>query len=100
MHWTEWRKVKDKWAGHILEATNVGIIRFQQCHVVYTRGYWNHAGDIDNVAASIKPILDALVKRGVLPDDNPNCVQELTVKQEKQKKGECTTRVVINGIPF
>ena len=95
MHYHARGKVRDHWYLLVLEALGTRRERIETCRVIYTRGYWNHPGDLDGVGASVKPILDALVKIGILPDDNPHHVTEYVVKQQKFKRKDLQTKLVI-----
>lgn len=54
--------------------------------VAYSRTYARAPLDPDNLAASAKPILDALVRLGVLVDDSPAYL-ELAPEQERRGRG-------------
>lgn len=82
MHWGQRKKLNEKW---------VWLIRAQRLHkhsgrviVEFTRVSARRA-DLDNIAASFKPIGDALVKCGIVQDDNSGVITELRVKWEKGK---------------
>jgi len=51
--------------------------------VTYTVHYARQPRDPDNLAASLKFPLDAVVKAGVLEDDGPHVVAELVTRQIK-----------------
>lgn len=51
--------------------------------VTYELRYARTPRDLDNVAASVKPVLDALKHLGVIEDDKPAIVAELVTKQTK-----------------
>lgn len=90
MHWSRRKKLNERW---------VWLIREQkpQKHsgrviVEFTRVSTRRA-DLDNIAASFKPVGDALVKCGVVKDDNSGVIKELRVKWEKGR--EQGVRIVI-----
>lgn len=56
--------------------------------VTYERRHARCAMDVDNVAASVKPVLDALTHLRVIEDDNPSIVAELVTTQRKVAKVE------------
>lgn len=47
------------------------------------RGFCGRSPDWDNVAASIKCPLDALVRLGILKDDSPKYIKEVKVTQKR-----------------
>ena len=51
-------------------------------YVVITRRYATNQADKDNIAGGCKPLVDALVKGGVLVDDSPRWC-EIEYKQEQ-----------------
>jgi Holliday junction resolvase RusA-like endonuclease len=82
-HWTKRRKM----AADCLLRTLAALPSKQRIagplRLRYTRRYARQPLDLDNLAASIKLPLDALVKAGVLEDDNPRVISELVTRQEK-----------------
>lgn len=54
-------------------------------HITFTR-FTTRALDIDNLVASFKPVLDALVNCGVIQDDKWCTTENLSYKQEKVAK--------------
>jgi hypothetical protein len=55
--------------------------------IVYTRSSVQPM-DWDNLAASFKPIGDALTANGVITDDNPNVIVSFTPKWRKAKNNK------------
>jgi len=51
-----------------VKAQNIKVVQFDKCKIVYDIYLNNKKRDIDNVAT--KFILDAIVKRGFIKDDN------------------------------
>ena len=82
MHWTKRRKLQEKWAALISSVTNTKLKG--RVSITYTRSSVT-APDWDNLCASFKTIGDALVKNGVIEDDNPHVVVEFTPKWQKAK---------------
>jgi hypothetical protein len=67
-----------------------------RCHAIVTR-CGERALDWDNYGGGLKFIFDALIKCGVIDDDNPKVVLSLKLKQRRCKKNEeCT---IIELIP-
>ncbi len=85
MHWSERRKLFERWRWLVLEAVGeAGYPNFGSMPVrveVLRRN--PSAMDWDNFGASLKPVMDALVHCRVLDDDNPDIVQELKLRQER-----------------
>lgn len=79
-HWAERAKIKKKW-NWLIKAEkpkkHAGAVI-----VTYTR-VSTQPMDMDNLGASFKCIGDALVKCGVIEDDNPDVIQELRLRWEK-----------------
>lgn len=49
--------------------------------VVCTRHFCGNAMDWENAASSVKHLMDALVKAGVIKDDCPKIIEEMSFKQ-------------------
>lgn len=64
--------------------------------ITYRRGYLSVPMDKDNVTASAKYWLDALVRCGVIVDDHEDVV-ELVTEQFKTKKGSWLTSIQIEN---
>jgi len=54
--------------------------------------------DYDNLAASMKPLLDGLVKARVILDDNPDVIGHPKFGWELTKRGQGCVRVRVEGI--
>lgn len=80
MHWGKRSKIKEQWQWLIKEQKP--HMHDRPVSITYTR-VSTQPMDLDNTAASFKPIGDALVKCGVIEDDSPDIVQELTVQWQK-----------------
>lgn len=55
--------------------------------VTYRRSYWNSPMDMDNLAASFKPVGDALEDH-LLTEDSPEILTNLEVQQFRVHKDE------------
>ena len=91
-HWVR-KAHKDAWIKEILLQRPANWNTIQRCKIHIDRGYVSHPADYDNIIS--KPILDALVRTGVLEDDNPNVVTEYRVSQTKHSKKEVHTLIRI-----
>jgi len=83
MHWTQRRRTKEQITLAVLASLPsrrrvAGPVRLR-----YTLRYARARRDLDNLGASLKYPLDALVSAGVLEDDSPEHVAELVLRQEK-----------------
>jgi len=91
MHWSAYEKLLEKWKLLII-ATNPqkfeGTVK-----ITYTRSSVV-APDWDNLAASFKPIGDALVACGVIEDDNPSVVVEFIPRWQKAKNNNNLTTTI------
>lgn len=98
MHFTTYKKVKDKWTRAIRERCNARAST--PCSILVERYYATHAMDLDNLYSTVKIPLDALRSSGVIPEDDPSCVEALKVVQIKvAKKVDQHTRITITSIP-
>lgn len=94
MHWRARHRLKDMWLLYVLEqrpsrwkaATGVAV------HI--TRHSSGKEMDPDNLYASCKFVLDALVRGRIIVDDSPEHIT-LTVSHEKAKRGEGKTIISI-----
>lgn len=82
MHWGKRSKIKEQWIWLIKEQKPKK--HPESVHITYTR-VSSRKMDLDNVGGSFKAIGDALVKCGIIEDDNPDIVKSLTLKWEKAK---------------
>lgn len=92
-HWTSAKKMKDWLLQQVLEAElrcHEGQVRITYTRVSKKRFDW------DNMASSLKHVLDSLVKAGVIKDDSPKFIPE----QPKmfQEIGKPKTVIVIEDI--
>lgn len=97
MHWRKYSEVRDEWETRIWYSLSPEQRQFFQnyhfirCTITYTRRTIHRTGlDWVNLAASIKIPEDALVRCGILADDNPEIVgyelpQQIHVRQRKQQ---------------
>ena len=83
MHFHAYGKVKEAWIWAIKEQTRVKAS--VPCEIHVERRYATHAMDLDNLYSTLKVPLDALRAAGVLIDDDPNCVENVSIKQVKVK---------------
>ena len=82
MHWRKYIEVRDQWENRIwynLSPEQRQFFQhhhFIQCVITYTRRTTHRTGlDWVNLAASVKIPEDALVRCGILSDDNPDVVR-------------------------
>ena len=85
MHWSSRRKAQAKVAWEIIASGMKAKRPLQRARVSITRRTTGVAPDPDNLVASAKLILDALVQLGIIADDTPDVV-ELEVNWEQAKK--------------
>jgi Holliday junction resolvase RusA-like endonuclease len=81
MHHFEIAKRKKEWeAAVMIEVKRQSIEKVDKVILVYMFHFAdNRRRDADNYATACKFINDGLVKAGILPDDNFNCVPALTI---------------------
>ncbi len=82
MHFRTYGKLRDKWQTWLRSLA--GTARFHKpCEVRIVRYYAGVPMDLDNLWSTGKVPLDALVRAGILPSDNPSAVTSLKVEQFK-----------------
>lgn len=104
-HWAKRRAFKGDLAWLVWAAlprvAKVTPLPFPKARVTVTRCSSGKAMDDDNLAGSVKPLLDVLKVNkagfGIITDDNPECC-ELIVKQLKVRQREQCTEVVIEEV--
>jgi len=84
MHWAVRKKLQNNLVVEIQSAYPCDLIE-GPVTVEYTRRSVRLM-DWDNAAGSFKLIGDALVKCGILEDDNPKIIKEFKVDQERVRK--------------
>jgi Holliday junction resolvase RusA-like endonuclease len=96
MHWGKRKKIKEQWQWLIAEQSpkkHDGSVVIN-----YTRASTRKM-DLDNAAASFKPIGDALVKAGIIEDDNPDILTELTTQWQKADSQDSQCSIIeINDV--
>lgn len=81
-HYRDRGRDRDKWTA-LLRHVAGRRRSAPPCAVAIVRRYASRPLDLDNLYAAAKVPLDALVRAGILPDDDPTCVASLTCTQEK-----------------
>lgn len=89
MHWSGRKRLAARLELMLMQALAAGQIQVERpkgkVRVTYVRSYRANPMDEDNLAASAKPVLDALVKLGVLVNDSPEHVE---LKPLQRRRGE------------
>jgi len=94
MHWGKRAKIKEKW--HWLIKAEKPKKHDGKVRINYIR-VSTQPMDLDGVGGSFKAIGDALVKAGVIEDDNPYILRPLTVdwqKAESQKQQRSIIEII------
>jgi hypothetical protein len=97
MHWRKRLEHQKAYWLHVLAAglqPMVGPVRFEL--VRYSIG---PLMDFDNLVSTGKCTTDALVRAGILPDDNPTIIAERSYTQERAES-QAAQRTVIRLIPL
>jgi Holliday junction resolvase RusA-like endonuclease len=95
---SRWRysKQRDEWAlwvrAHVLTVRLVRASASSKRRVTITRRYAGRCQEIDRDNLGVKPLVDALVREGVIHDDAPAWL-ELHVMQERGERNETTVEV-------
>jgi hypothetical protein len=82
MHWSARKREQAAWDALVLQALSGSRPKMERARVEITRFYAKHALDKDGAYGAQKPVIDALVHAGIIPDDSPEHI-ELTVLQVK-----------------
>ena len=99
MHWAERRRDAKWWATWLRLKGRPQAMR-RRCHVKIHVRRWN-LQDPDNLAASVKHVLDGLVKADWLVDDSPKWVKlEVTEEMDRRRKANAHrgTEIVVEEI--
>lgn len=92
MHWAGRKRLASKLELMLLAALSAGQIQVERpkgkVRVTYVRSYRANAMDEDNLAASLKPVLDALVRIGVLVDDSPERLEIACLQRKRGDQGQ------------
>ena len=96
-HWAEYQHEKKGWVDRVLAEMGPwsGAPIKGRVHVHYDRGFCGIGADYDNAAASVKFLLDAIVKLGVVEDDNPEYISGLTISQTRYAKRKDVRAILI-----
>ncbi len=100
MHWAKRKLYNETWLQEVFLAKNRIKLFGRPEHTGVTLDitifYCGQVEmDRDNAVGACKPIIDALVKVGILLDDSPEHVTGLTVTQVKKRRQETGVKVVI-----
>lgn len=77
-----YKRERDKWQVMVRSAFGTHKI-IGKCEVHIARFYATNPMDLDNLWSTCKIPLDAMVRAGVLPADDPQCVTTLKCEQFK-----------------
>ena len=90
MHWAARRRHERTWLGHIgVAKAQAGVFKAPELERVEIHIQIMHTGrgilDEDNVWGGLKPMFDALVKVGILVDDNDQVIIRRTLTRTRVK---------------
>lgn len=94
-HWAERHRLKKAWWALVRAEEERGVC--VPARLTYTRVSPGTL-DIDNLYASAKVVIDALVYAGILPDDDPGCLSEVIAKQKTCSQGEGHTILELTSV--
>lgn len=97
MHWSDYEDLRSLWSQEVGYAyLSEGEPDLEEpVEITYRRSYWNQPMDYDNMAASFKPVGDALEDH-IITDDSPETVNTLELDQFQVHKDEYPlTQIVI-----
>jgi hypothetical protein len=90
MHWSKRKKLADLYHAALIEHR---AKRFKTpAHLTFTFTFKGRPLDASNTFAMAKMLEDGLVRWGILPDDNPDCVA--SIKVQSQKGGKDTVSIL------
>ena len=103
MHWAKRHNYNAIWVDEVFAAKNEIKLWGRPEHTDVTvriRLFYSGqvAMDEDNLVASCKPIIDALVKNGILLDDSPDHVRGVTVSQTKTRPKDTGVSIAIEPV--
>lgn len=97
MHWAKRKRYSDSIELAVRAASGSPPTIVGKVMLVYTRAHRGRPMDEDNLAASAKPVLDALRRFNVIVDDRPELLT-LHCAQAKRKELGCDWKVAIARI--
>jgi Holliday junction resolvase RusA-like endonuclease len=92
-HWGQKRKDKESWREHVRKSCGERKRRFLGKVKLSILVYRRTRQDPDNAYASVKHLLDALVKEGWLQDDSPEFLSLRVLEREEPRKVEQRTEM-------
>ena len=100
MHWSKRQRYNRSILDEMFLAKNdiglFGLPRLEDVTVSIEVSYFGRVPmDHDNLVASCKPVIDALVKLGILLDDNPKVIKKLTVSETQTCRADTGVSIVI-----
>lgn len=99
LHWSQYARQRKEWGQWVMvakaQARVLGRPELKRVRIQIERRSPRPVYDDDNLAASRKWLMDALVQNGILLDDNREVIVECTITQIKVPKKEAETVVRI-----
>lgn len=99
MHWAARRKLYDSWKVMVRAAAGTKRVP-GEVYIHVTRRYASNPLDPDNLYASMKYLLDAMVHHKIIDDDSNKVIKGLKVIQVKSKMKEVGVTVRVSKAPF
>ena len=94
MHWAKKKKMKNDAVVIVKSQTKE---KFKGAVSIEYVRHGSRTLDNDNLQSSVKWIQDALVKSGVIEEDNPNVITSHIVRQEKSTRKDARMEVIIKS---
>lgn len=98
-HWTKYHRLKNSWADHIqvakIDARCWGRPEYERVRLVIERHAAIPIKDDDNLYGGLKPVLDALVRVGLLKDDSRDVIVTQEILQIRSPRKDERTIVRI-----
>ena len=93
-HWAQRRQDQESWREHVRKSCGRRRRRFEGKVRLSIMVYRRTRQDPDNAYASVKNLLDALVKEGWLEDDSPKLLSLRVGEREEPRKVDKRTEVL------
>lgn len=106
MHWAQYARHRKEWGQWVMvakaQARVLGRPELKRVRIEIERRTARLILDQDNLQASRKWLMDALVQNGILADDSTEVIEQCTITQVKvpKKDGETVVRIyALNDSP-
>lgn len=92
-HYHKLHNIKQRFYEEVAYSEKTGYLPKPPYKCDYHFYIWGARMDITNLFGMVKPLEDGLVRNGIIEDDNPNIVAEITVRQEQAPESSKKTKL-------